>query len=259
MMAAVLAHTICSGGKKRTILSVPRLREISKKTTTGTERAVGWFSKRTDDRTDDRTIGRLRRRRKRPRHRRHESPTNRQKKKPQKVASFKTLTNDRERSGWWWVAIPSLLVTNDPRSLSLAPRARTMFSVEPMDQSARTTTLRFACVVVKEEKHRQSLHSSLIQPRGLWWWCGRRRISRVSTDREILPLTYRTNATRLVETGNGGVGRLGGNLLSDHRREFERVCVVAVVRRASRRVVSDARFKHGFLNAPQKWGVIDEL
>lgn len=110
-------------------------------------------------RTDGRTIGRLRRRRKRPRHRRHESPTNRQKKKPQKVGfSFKMLTNDRERSGWWVVAIPSLLVTNDPRrSLSLAPRARTMFSVEPIDQSARTTTLRFACVVVvKEEKHRQS-------------------------------------------------------------------------------------------------------
>ena len=80
------------------------------------------------------------------------------------------------------------------------------------------------------------------------WWRGRRRISRVSTDREILPLTYRTNATRPVETGNGGVGRLGGNLLSDHRRAFERVCVVAVVRRASRRVVSDARFKRGFLS-----------
>ena len=29
--------------------------------------------------------------------------------------------------------------------------ARTMFSVEPRDQSARTTTLRFACVIVEEE------------------------------------------------------------------------------------------------------------
>jgi hypothetical protein len=70
-----------------------------------------------------------------------------------------TIEND---PGGGWVVIPSLLVTNDPRSLSLAPRARTMFSVEPIDQSARTTTLRFACVVVKEEKHRQSFihHSS---------------------------------------------------------------------------------------------------
>lgn len=223
-------------------MSVPRLRGLRKKS-----------QRKTDGRSDDRTDGRLRRRRrKRPRHRRHESPTEK------KTSKGCVIQNADQRSR---TIIDRVVVGGgDPLMirvrLSLAPRARTMFSVEPIDQSARTTTLRFACVVVvKEEKHRQSFHSSFITPSGWWWRCvRRRRISRVSTDREILPLTYRTNATRLVETGNGGVGRLGGNLLSDHRRDFERVCVVAVVRRASRRVVSDARFEHGFLNSPQKWG-----
>ena len=38
--------------------------------------------------------------------------------------------------------------------------------------------------------------------------------------------THRTGAARLVEAGNGGVGRLGGNVLGDHRRRRrrERVC-----------------------------------
>jgi hypothetical protein len=164
-MAAVLAHTICSGGKKRTILSVPRLREVSKKTTTGTERAVAWFSKRTDGRTDDRTIGLLRRRRKRPRHRRHESPTNRQKKKPQKVASFKMLTNDRERSGWWVVAIPSLLVTNDPRSV-VTRAARTHHVFRGTDRPIRAND-NVALRLRRRQRRKTSsvIHSSFIQPR----------------------------------------------------------------------------------------------
>ena len=50
----------------------------------------------------------------------------------------------------------------------------------------------------------------------------RERIARRSLP-SIHPLTYRADAARLGETGNGGVGRLGGNLLSDHRNQ--RVCV----------------------------------
>ena len=41
-----------------------------------------------------------------------------------------------------------------PQLCSLASLARTMFSVEPRDQSARTTTLRFACARQRKEKHR---------------------------------------------------------------------------------------------------------
>ena len=69
----------------------------------------------------------------------------------------------------------------------------------------------------------------------------RRRISRrVSTSRPSSSVhvresnrtrdrssrTHRTGAARLVEAGNGGVGRLGGNVLGDHRRRRrrERVC-----------------------------------
>ena len=137
---------------ERFFLSVPRLRGLRKKS-----------QRKTDGRSDDRTDGRLRRRRrKRPRHRRHESPTEK------KTSKGCVIQNADQRSR---TIIDRVVVGGgDPLMirvrLSLAPRARTMFSVEPIDQSARTTTLRFACVVVvKEEKHRQSFHSSFIQPR----------------------------------------------------------------------------------------------
>lgn len=62
------------------------------------------------------------------------------------------------------------------RSVPTNSRARTMFSVEPRDQSARTTTLRFACVVERNKfsvSHsvRPSIRSSIRPGR-------RRRISR---------------------------------------------------------------------------------
>lgn len=167
-MAAVLAHTICSGGKKRTILSVPRLREMKsqRKPRPGrSARLVCFPNGRTDGRTDDRTIGLLRRRRKRPRHRCHESPTNRQKKKPQKVASFKMLTNDRERSGWWVVAIPSLLVTNDPRSV-VTRAARTHHVFRGTDRPIRAND-NVALRLRRRQRRKTSsvIHSSFIQPR----------------------------------------------------------------------------------------------
>jgi len=51
------------------------------------------------------------------------------------------------------------------RSVPTNSRARTMFSVEPRDQSARTTTLRFACVVERNKfsvshSDRTSIHPS---------------------------------------------------------------------------------------------------
>lgn len=47
------------------------------------------------------------------------------------------------------------------RSVPTNSRARTMFSVEPRDQSARTTTLRFACVVERNKTISQSLRPSI--------------------------------------------------------------------------------------------------
>lgn len=47
------------------------------------------------------------------------------------------------------------------RSVPTNSRARTMFSVEPRDQSARTTTLRFACVVERNKTISQSLRPSV--------------------------------------------------------------------------------------------------